>query len=84
MSSADIDLENLFNEGTDDASALTPAPAPMPMPSRELRTVGGLMISAMSGLSALAPSALAPSALPASSLAQRAVMPAVENKSTPR
>ena len=79
MSSADIDLENLFNEGTDDASALTPAPAPMPMPSRELRTVGGLVISAMSGLSALAPSAL-----PASSLAQRAVMPAVENKSTPR
>ena len=50
MSSADVDLENPFAQSP--AAALTPAPAPMPMPARELRTVGGLMISAMSGLAA--------------------------------
>jgi hypothetical protein len=72
MSSADVDLENPFDQSS--AEALTPAPAPMPMPAREMRTVGGLMISALSGLAALAPA----------SVPQRAVAPAVENKTAPR
>lgn len=75
MSSIDIDLENPLTVRTADASDLTPAPAPMRMPAREMRTVGGLMISAMTGLAAL---------VPASSLTPRAVVPAIENKSTPR
>lgn len=72
MSSADVDLENPFAQSS--AETLTPAPAPMPMPAREMRTVGGLMISAMSGLAALAPS----------SMPQRAVAPAIEHQTTPR
>jgi hypothetical protein len=74
MSSADVDLANPFNESADDSPALTPVPAPMAMPAREMRTVGGLMISAMSGLAALAPA----------SIPQRAAVPAVENKTASR
>lgn len=72
MSFADVDPTNTVNESA--ADALTPAPAPMPMPAREMRTVGGLMLSAMSGIAAWAPS----------SLPQRAAVPVVQNKTTPR
>ena len=72
MPSADIDLTDAFDESSVDVTSLTPAPAPMAMPARELRTVGGLMISAMSGIGSLAPA----------SMPQRAVVRAVENNPT--
>ena len=74
MSSVDVDLMNPLDETAADTDSLTPAPAPLAMPARELRTVGGLMISAMSGFGAFAPAALP----------QRAAAPAVDNASRRR
>lgn len=77
MSVADVDPMNPVNHRG--ADALTPAPAPMPMPAREMRTVGGLMMSAMAGIASWAPATLSPAAMP-----KRAAVPTVENKATPR
>ncbi|MDF1793714.1 MAG: hypothetical protein P1U88_17510 [Thalassobaculaceae bacterium] len=63
----------LSDESAVDINPLTPPPAPLPMPARQMRTVGSLLISAMSGVALLGPAPLA----------QRAVVPAVENSPQP-
>ncbi|WPZ32621.1 hypothetical protein T8K17_15380 [Thalassobaculum sp. OXR-137] len=67
----DVDLLSALDDA---ANPLTPPPAPMPMPAREVRTVGGLMITAMSGFRPFAPAALP----------QHAVATAVETPSSRR
>lgn len=74
MSSAEVSLMPKSDESAVDAASLTPPPAPIPMPVRQMRTVGSMMVSAMSGFSLLGPAPMH----------HRAMVSAMDTKQLPR